>query len=98
DPLDKNDHSYNGHAYGTLVKPHVEAMHHQHFFVFRLDMDIDGSRDNSVMEMNSKQVPPGKDNPYGNAFYVEHTLFKKEKEAQRSTNYTSARNWHVISN
>jgi len=98
DPPDKNDLSYNGHSFGTLVRPHVEAINHQHFFVFRLDMDIDGSQNNSVMEMNAKLVPPGKDNPYGNAFYVDHTMFKTEKEAQRSVNYESGRNWHVVNN
>jgi len=98
DAPDKNDLSYNGHSFGTLVRPHVEAINHQHFFVFRLDMDIDGSQNNSVMEMNAKLVPPGKDNPYGNAFYVDHTMFKTEKEAQRSVNYESGRNWHVINN
>jgi len=37
----KNDLSYNGLSFGTLVHPHVEAINHQHFFVFRLDLDID---------------------------------------------------------
>ena len=98
DKTDKNDNSYKDHSFGTLVRPHVEAINHQHFFVFRLDMDIDGSLNNSVMEMNAKSVPPGKDNPYGNAFYVEHTQFLKEKDAQRSVNYESGRNWHVVNN
>lgn len=96
DMPDKNDDSYNGHSFGTLVRPHVEAINHQHFFVFRLDMDIDGPQNNSVMEMNAKLVPPGKQNPYGNAFYTDETLFKTEKEAQRSVDYLSARNWHVV--
>jgi primary-amine oxidase len=96
DMPDKNDESYNGHSFGTLVRPHVEAINHQHFFVFRLDMDIDGPQQNSVMEMNAKAVPLGKQNPYGNAFYTEETLFKTEKEAQRSVDYLSARNWHVV--
>ncbi|MDB5137307.1 MAG: hypothetical protein JWP37_3910 [Mucilaginibacter sp.] len=95
---DKDDLSYNGKSFGTLVHPHVEAINHQHFFVFRLDMDIDGAQNNSVMEMNTKLVPPGSQNPYGNAFYVDHTLFKKELEAQRSIDYESARNWHVVNN
>jgi primary-amine oxidase len=98
DKTDKNDNSYMDHSFGTLVRPHVEAMNHQHFFVFRLDMDIDGPQNNSVMEMNSKLVPPGKDNPYGNAFYVDHKEFLKEKDAQRSVNYESARSWHVVNN
>jgi len=96
DMTDKNDYSYNGHSFGTLVRPHVEAINHQHFFVFRLDMDIDGAEHNSVMEMNAKAVPLGKQNPYGNAFYTDETLFKTEKEAQRSVDYLSARNWHVV--
>jgi primary-amine oxidase len=98
DAPDKDDLSYNGKSFGTLVHRHVEAINHQHFFVFRLDMDIDGAQNNSVMEMNTKLVPPGSQNPYGNAFYVDHTLFKKELEAQRSIDYESARNWHVVNN
>ncbi|TWI97695.1 primary-amine oxidase [Mucilaginibacter frigoritolerans] len=98
DQPDKDDYSYQGNSFGTLVRPHVEAINHQHYFVFRLDMDIDGSENNSVMEMNSKPVPVGDQNPYGNAFYVEHTKFKTEKEAQRSVNYESARNWHIMNN
>ena len=95
DAPDKNDLSYEGHSFGTLVKPHVEAINHQHFFVFRLDMDVDGAN-NGVMEMNSKAVPQGTANPYGNAFYVEHTHFMSELQAQRNVNYESARCWHIM--
>jgi primary-amine oxidase len=37
-------------------------------------------------------------NPYGNAFVVEHTALKTEREAQRAVNYASNRNWHIINN
>jgi primary-amine oxidase len=95
---DKNDLSYEGMSFGTLVHPHVEAIHHQHFFVFRLDMDIEGSDNNSVMEMNTGLVPPGKMNPYSNAIVVRHNLFHTEQEAQRSVNYESNRDWHIVNN
>lgn len=95
DAPDKNDLSYNGMTFGTLVHPNVEAINHQHFFVFRLDMDVDGAQNNGVMEMNARLVPPGKDNPYSNAFVVEHTHFMKELDAQRSVNYESSRCWHI---
>ena len=98
DKPDKDDLSYNGHSFGTLVHKHVEAINHQHFFVFRMDLDIDGAQNNSVMEMNSKLVPPGKDNPYGNAFYVDGTMFNTELQAQRDVDYLSARNWHIYNN
>ena len=95
---DKNDYSYNGLSYGTLVHPHVEAMNHQHFFVFRLDMDIDGDQNNSVMEMNTKLVPTGAGNPYSNAIVAEPTMLMNEKDAQRNINYESNRHWHIINN
>jgi primary-amine oxidase len=94
----QHDHSYNGIPFGTLVKPHVEAINHQHFFVFRLDMDVDGDQANGVMEMNSKGVPAGPANPYGNAFIVEHTHFMNEQEAQRSVKMETSRCWHIMNN
>jgi primary-amine oxidase len=98
DPPDKNDYSYEGKSFGTLVHPHVEATNHQHFFVFRLDMDIDGDQNNSVMEMNTVALPESKTNPFSNAFVVEHTSFKTEKEGERSINYESNRSWNIINN
>jgi len=95
DKPDKNDMSYNGLTFGTLIHPHVEAINHQHFFVFRLDTDIDGQR-NSVMEMNGKLVPPGEMNPYSNGFVMEHTHFMHEQEAQRDINPATARCWHIV--
>ncbi len=98
DQPNPNDLSYNGMSFGTLVKPHVEAINHQHFFVFRLDMDVDGGDGNGVMEMNSKGVPAGPANRYGNAFVVEHTHFMTEQQAQRSVNMESSRCWHIMNN
>ena len=95
DAPDRNDLSFQGHDFGTLVKPHVEAINHQHFFVFRLDMDVDGAA-NGVMEMNARAVPPGSSNPYGNAFYVDHTHFMTELQAQRNINYETSRCWHIM--
>ena len=59
-------------AYGHLVSRNLLAVHHQHFFNFRLDMDVDGSR-NSVMEMNTQAEAPGRSNPYKNAFVMKET-------------------------
>ena len=44
--------------YSHLVAPNVAAPHHQHFFAFRLDMDVDGPS-NRVMELNSVAMPAG---------------------------------------
>ena len=68
--------------YGTLVAPGLNAHIHQHFFNFRLDLDVDGEA-NVVHEINTVAEPPGPDNPHANAFYAEATPLKTELEAQR---------------
>ena len=68
--------------YGHLVAKNMAAVHHQHFFNFRLDMDVDG-RPNRVVEMNSAPVPAGPQNPYGGAFTMQETAARDGAQAQR---------------
>jgi primary-amine oxidase len=82
-------------AAGHLVAPYVVAPHHQHFFSFRLDFDVDGEN-NSVGEMNTRALAPGPDNPSQNGMMMEQTVFKTEREAQRQMNMDSARSWVVL--
>jgi primary-amine oxidase len=82
--------------YGHLVAKNLAAVHHQHFFSFRLDMDVDGGA-NRVMEMNSAAVPAGPKNPYGGAFTMEMTPLNTEKKAQRRMSLESSRKWIVES-
>ena len=82
--------------YGTIVAPQLNAHIHQHFFNFRMDMNVDGE-ENSVFEVNTVAAPPGPDNPHGNAFYAEKTLLGTEHEAQRVIDPMSGRYW-VVSN
>lgn len=81
--------------HGHLVAEGVAAVHHQHFFNFRLDTDVDGTA-NSVIEMNTASLPAGRGNPYSNAFTMTETLLGKEKDAQRHVNMASGRKWKVI--
>jgi primary-amine oxidase len=80
--------------YGTLVAPELNALNHQHFFCMRLDMSIDGEN-NSVYEVNTESLPPGPENPYGNAFAAQKTLLPNESAAQRLINPLSARSWQI---
>ncbi len=91
-----SDHNHNGQQYGHLVAEGVEAVHHQHFFNFRLDLDVESASANSVVEMNTEAVPPGPNNSYMNAFVMKNTLLGREKEAQRQVNMASGRKWAVI--
>jgi primary-amine oxidase len=86
------DGEHDPHSH--IVGKNVAAVHHQHFFSFRLDMDVDGQA-NRVVEMNSAPVPPGPKNPFGGAFTMEETPLAKESQAQRRINLESSRRWIV---
>ena len=81
--------------YGTLVAPGLNAMIHQHFFSFRMDMEVDGPR-NSVVEVHLEAEPDGPDNPYGNAFFAKESLLATEREAQQVIDPLFGRYWKVI--
>ncbi|MFN8582254.1 MAG: primary-amine oxidase [Gemmatimonadaceae bacterium] len=78
-----------------LVAPQVAAPHHQHFFNFRLDFDVDGPR-NSVVELNALPDDDPARNPAGNAFRVNETLLGDERAAARDMDLARARKWLVV--
>ena len=80
--------------YANLVTPELAGPHHQHMFCFRLDMCLDGTS-NSVYEVDAVPVPPGPDNPYGNAFTAQATLLETESAAQRMAAPERARHWKI---
>ena len=82
--------------YGLKLGEHLYGPNHQHFFCTRLDMGVDGIA-NSVVEVNTVQAPPD-ENPYGNAFKGETTVFGTEQQAQRRIDPLVGRYWKVISN
>lgn len=79
-----------------LVAPGVAAPHHQHFFNFRLDFDVDGP-DNVVLEDNVRSMPAGKDNPMSNGIMMTSTPLTHELAAQRDMDLATARKWRVVS-
>ncbi len=79
----------------TPIGQYVAAPNHQHFFNFRLDFDIDGTA-NSVVETNTRGLPAGSANPYGNAFAAEETILRHEREARRELDDAANRSWKVI--
>lgn len=91
--VDDNHAAHNSH--GHKVAPGVEAVHHQHFFNFRLDMDVDGAA-NRLVEMNTQASPAGPQNPYQNSFTMVETVLRTEREAQRLMSMATSRKWKVI--
>ena len=76
--------------HGHRVAPDLEAVHHQHFFNFRLDMDVDGPA-NSVVEMNTERAAEG-----DKAIATVDTPLRRELEAKRQVNQASNRVWRVF--
>lgn len=83
-------------GFGTLVAPQLYGPHHQHFFSVRLDMQVDGQR-NNIDELNSAAVPEGPDNPWGSAWQVQRTRLTSEAGAARDASPSTARSWLVTS-
>ena len=82
--------------HGTEIAPGIFAPVHQHLFSARLDVAIDGE-DNSVHEVNLRQIPTGPENPYGNAFTWETEQLKTEQQAQRLVKAGANTVWEVRS-
>jgi primary-amine oxidase len=86
----------DGDPLGTrhLVAKNLAGPIHQHFFCFRMDMDVDGSA-NTVLEVDTEPLPAGPANPYNNAFHAVERPVRSENEAARKANSPSARFWKV---
>ncbi len=81
--------------FGHIVANDLLATHHQHFFTFRLDMDVD-SQANSAYEMNTLALPMGQDNPKGNAFVMEEMPLATETDAMRDMDMKQNRKWKIV--
>lgn len=75
---------------GTLVAPRVGAPSHQHFFNFRMDMDVDGPS-NTAVEIDTEHSPGS----FGNGF----VKVESELANEGSRDHSAARNrsWAVES-
>lgn len=71
----------HGHAdYGQLVAEHTLGVHHDHFFAYRLDLDVDGAANSFAKHtMVPKRVV---NDPMRKSIWVtQHMVAKREKEA-----------------
>ncbi len=89
--IEKNKVDHFAHQ----VTADIAAPHHQHFFNFRLDFDVDG-RENTLVEENTLPMPQGKDNPAGNAFMHQGTVLATSVAARRNLNLDSDRFWIIL--
>ncbi len=77
-----------------IIQPGLAGTIHQHFYCFRLDMEVDGAA-NSVYEIDTVPLPAGPENPLLNGFTAEARLLSRESEAASVVNSASARHWRI---
>lgn len=84
-------------AYGRFVDPHIVAVNHDHYFSYRLDMDVDGT-DNSLQidRLTTKMLPES--HPRRSVWVSEPAIAKSESEAKLKKNLENPSIWRVISN
>jgi primary-amine oxidase len=87
-----------GRKYGlTLSLGGLYAPIHQHFFVARLDMAVDGLF-NDVVEVETRRAAVDSvANPFKNAFHTTHTVLTTELGAMRDADARKARHWRIES-
>jgi primary-amine oxidase len=70
--------------YGTLVAPNLVAVNHDHYFNFRLDLDVDGPANSFIRDVYTPvTLPP--DSPRRSLYIVEPQIAMTEKNAQMDT-------------
>jgi primary-amine oxidase len=82
-------------AHGVLVAPQLYAPIHQHYFNFRLDLDIDGTG-NSIYEVDTVAEPLGPGNPYNSSYRPRYSLIRSEAESGRDASPATGRSWLVV--
>lgn len=81
---------------GTVVGNARTAPNHQHFFNFRLDFDVDGAGQDSVMEVAGGGLPMGGINANGNIIQTLSRTFDTENQTGRLVDVGTSRKWKII--
>jgi len=88
---DRNDDA----AYGSFVADHTVAVNHDHFFCFKLDMDIDGTR-NSFETEQLRKVRAGKDSLRTSFWVAEPKVAEVESQAKLNDDMHQPAIWRII--
>jgi primary-amine oxidase len=81
--------------YGHFVADNTVAVNHDHYFCFRLDLDIDGTENSFLKEdLKTERLPA--DNPRKSVWVAEPKIAKVEEEAQLRMMMEHPALWRVI--
>jgi primary-amine oxidase len=89
-----SSHVEEHESFGHLVAPRINAPNHQHFFSYRLDLDVDGAA-NTVYTTETRAAPAAR-NPKGEHFSMVERPLAAERDAIADVFFPSARAWRVV--
>jgi primary-amine oxidase len=83
-------------AYGRFVDQNLVAINHDHYFSFRIDLDVDGPVNSFLADhLVTKTLPP--DNPRRSIWVREPLLLRKESDAMLHADMQHPVLWRVTS-
>ena len=83
-------------AYGRFVDQNLIAVNHDHYFNFRLDLDVDGPVNNFVSDrLVTKTLPPG--HPRRSIWVREPLMARTESQAMMHTDMEKPALWRLLS-
>ncbi|NNE78611.1 MAG: tyramine oxidase, partial [Pricia sp.] len=85
-----------GDAYGRFVDQNVVAVNHDHYFSYRLDLDVDGENNSLLLDRLRTEMLP-EENPRRSVWVTKPMIAKTESEAKMKINLDKPALWRVIS-
>ncbi len=83
-------------AYGRFVDRNIVAVNHDHYFSYRLDLDIDGTGNRFVTDrLVARRLPP--DHPRRSLWVQEQQVAASERDAQLDIDLQRPALWRVLS-
>ena len=82
-------------AYGRFIAPNLVGVNHDHFFSFRLDLDVDGPANSLEVDRLVRQRLPD-DHPRRSLWVVEPQIARTEAEAMLRINLERPALWRVV--
>ena len=97
DAVEAGSSQFPDDAYGRFVDPHIVAVNHDHYFSYRLDMDIDGTNNSLQIDRLTTQMLPD-DHPRRSVWVNDPMIAKTESEGKLKMMMNMPALWRVISN